>query len=613
MRFKLTVLLAILNLAVFSLIFYIDRVQSTRNVFAESSRVILDPAFVQGLKRVRISSSATGQSWQLVRSESGDWDVIDPVHWKANPFAVQQLLFQLKALTWESRFPVKSLPQAGQSLESYDLQDPPLQIQLENGSSTVDLNFGSPTEIGNRLYTLSPDGDHVLVISRGLRDTLQRDLSTFLDSRVFGLGMEESRVIQIQDRSASNIRVRMERKADGWRFVSPIEAAADNDRVRAMLADWQTLEGREFKRASADSGDWDREELLLTVEGLNTRETLSFAPRDEANAFYLARMEGYDTVFEVEREKVEELRNVQEALREKRILNKYAVEWTSLEIRHGELSTTLQQLESGAWQVLNTDLEGELQTRPADLELIGKVRILMRDMEAVRFVSDAPSETDIVRFGLDAPQRIVILRKADGTTIEFSIGNISRDERETLLYGTTSQQASVFLVRPHVLSRLPLDPMYYRERVIRALPDSAQIESVHLEDTETGQQHIFEQSSDEVAATTIRSYLKTVQVDRFLSKTFSNPLQLDRNTTLPWTFKLVADAVFDEATQEKPEQIVLYLTDRLGGTTQYIGDPASGLVGILPRDIIELLDPLMAEFPEDPGLPNPVEAPVDNP
>ena len=245
--------------------------------------------------------------------------------------------------------------------------------------------------------------------------------------------------------------------------------------------------------------------------------------------------------------------------------------------------------------------------------MIGKVRILMRDMEAVRFVSDAPSETDIVRFGLDAPQRIVILRKADGTTVEFSIGNISREERETLLYGATNQQASVFLIRPHVLSRLPLDPMYYRERMIRTLPDSAQIESVYLEDTETGEQHIFEQSPDEAATTTLKSYLKAVQVDRFLSKTFSTPLQLDRSTTLPWTFKLVADVVFDEATQEEPEQIVLFLTDRLGGTTQYIGDPASGLVGILPRDIIELLDPLMAEFPEDPGLPNPVEAPVDNP
>lgn len=609
MRFKLTVLLAILNLAVFSLIFYIDRVQSTRNVFAESSRVILDPVFLQGLQKVRISSSASGESWQLVRTESGGWDVIDPVHWKANPFAVQQLLFQLKALTWESRFPVKSLPQAGQSLESYDLQDPPLKIHLENGSSSVDLNFGSPTEIGNRLYTLSPDGDYVLVISRGLRDTLQRDLSTFLDSRVFGMGMEESRVIQIQDRSASNIRVRMERKADGWRFVSPIEAEADTDRVRALLADWQTLEGRGFKRSSGETGDWDQEELLLTVEGLNAREILSFAPRDETSDFYWARMEGYDTVFEVDREKVEELRHVQEALRERRILSKYAEEWTSLEIRFGELSTTLQQLESGAWQVLNTDVEGELQTRPADLEMIGKVRILMRDMEAVRFVSDAPSETDIVRFGLDTPQRIIILRKADGSTVEFSIGNISREESETLLYGSTSQQASVFLIRPHVLSRLPLDPMYYRERVIRTLPESVRIESVFLEDSLTGEKRLF----DEVATTTISSYLKTVQVDGFLSKAFSDPLQIDRSTTLPWTYKLVAEIIFDEGTQDAPEQIVLYLTDRLGGTTQYIGDPDSGLVGILPRDIIELLDPLMAEYPDDPGLPTPVEDPVVNP
>ena len=55
MRYKLTVLLIVLNLALFSLIFYIDRVQSTRSVFETSSRLILDRPFVQGIDKLNLT------------------------------------------------------------------------------------------------------------------------------------------------------------------------------------------------------------------------------------------------------------------------------------------------------------------------------------------------------------------------------------------------------------------------------------------------------------------------------------------------------------------------------------------------------------------------------
>ena len=65
MRYKLTVLLIVLNLALFSLIFYIDRVQSTRSVFESSSRLILDRSFVPGLDKIRIYSAANDKEWIL--------------------------------------------------------------------------------------------------------------------------------------------------------------------------------------------------------------------------------------------------------------------------------------------------------------------------------------------------------------------------------------------------------------------------------------------------------------------------------------------------------------------------------------------------------------------
>jgi hypothetical protein len=604
MRYKLTVLLIVLNLALFSLIFYIDRVQSTRSVFESSSRLILDPSFVQGLDKVRITSTAAGTEWQLEQGEDANWDVVAPIHWKANPYAVQQLLFQLKSLSWESRFPVRDLGEAGQSLESYNLENPPLRIELFNGETSETLLLGAPTEIGNRLYTMSLDGKFVLVISRGLMEMLQRDMDAFLDRRIFGISMEESRIIQIQDRAASNVRVRLERAEAGWEFVSPIEAEADGERVQAMISDWQSTDAEGFDVNETAGLEMDSNAIQLTFEGLNSRETLVLAPPagEPEATYYLAKRDVYDSVFKVNALQVDELRKAQEALREKRVLNRHAEDWTSLEIQFGDLTTILQQLETGDWQVLSTDESGALKSHPADLGEVDQIKELLRTMEAVRFVSDAPSENDLIRFGLDEPQRTITLRTASGQAVVFTIGGVSREDESTLLYATTDQSGSVFVIRPHILAKFPLNPLHYRDRTLFRLPESTTVTAVLLTDAASGDPLPL----DEALESALGSYISEVKVNRFLDKPFADPIPLGEDRQVDWPYRLIALVAYPSPATEGPDTYEFHISIRLGGTIQYIGDPQSGLVGTLPIDLIEALDPILATFPEDPG-----EAPDD--
>ncbi len=610
MRFKLTILLLILNAALFSLIFYIDRAQSTRQEFESSSRLILDPVFVQGLQKISISSSHNDSVWEFQKSGDQEWVVSAPYNWKANPYAIQQLLFQLKELSWESRFPVSDLAQAGQSLESYDLAQPRLRIQLQNGSSSTTIALGAQTEIGNRFYTMSPDGDYVLVIGRGLTELLQQDMENFLDKRIFSRAIEGSRVIQIQDRSASNVRVRLERRESGWRFVSPIEAEADGERIQAMIAEWQSLEAESFEPSQSNPVEMDSNALRLTFEGLSERETLILTPLNgdsETAAWYRAKREAYGALFRIPALQVQELRRAQAELRERRILHRSAEDWTSLTIQLGDRSTTLQQLENGAWQVLYTGPDGQLKAQPADSEAIENLKELLKTMEAVRFVSDAPSETDLARFGLANPQRRVTLRKANGATVELLIGGLGTETENTLFYASTNQSASVFLVRPHVLASLPLNPLHYRERVFRTLPESAEVRDVQLVERATGRDLLGElegQVRDDLRAY-LRSYLRAITVDQFIDKPFADPLRLDSESSIEWPYLIRAEVRYPAGSPAQAGTIELYLSKRLGGTMQYLGDPETGLVGSIPVPLIESLDSYLTTYPEDPGQPGP--------
>jgi hypothetical protein len=606
MRFKLTVLLVILNVALFGLIFYIDKVRSTRSIYDSGSRLILDPVFVQGLDQIEIKSAAS-DPWIFKKDSPDSWVTLSPVQWKANPYAIQQLLFQFRKLSWESRFPVSQLAQAGQSLESYNLSSPPIRITLQSGTASLTLGLGAPTEIGNRLYVLSPDGEFIQVISRGLVETLQRDMAEFLDRRIFGLGIEESRVIQVQDRSASNVRVRLERGEAGWRFVSPIEAAADTERVEALIAQWQGMDAKGFEGTGEMDPDLEGNALRLTFEGLNQRETLVLAPAvdDQGEAYYLAKREQHGAVFRVRPEPVETLQRVQDILREKRVLHRHAGDWTSLKVEFGNLSTTLQQLENGSWQVLYTDEGGALKTLPADPESVERLSDLMRTMEAVNFVSDAPAENDLARFGLTNPQRQLSLRKPSGETVSLQIGGVSTEAEGTLLYASTNQSASVFLLRPHILAGIPLNPWYYRERTLPVLPERAVVTRLRLLERASGDDLLEGAGSGEVEAVerayrALEEYLHTFRVESFISQPFEDPLPLGREQLIEWPYTLETEFELQSATAVDADKRTLHFSVRLGGATQYVGDPQSTLVGRLPAEIIEVLDPLLARFPEEP-------------
>jgi len=597
MRFKLTILLLVLNAALLAYIFYFNKVQSTRTLFDAANRLILSPDFVQDIDQIKFSSTHIDEPWILSKTDD-HWLVDSPVQWKANPFAIQQLVFQLRRLSWESRFSVKDVRASGRSLQSYNLENPPIRIDLHNNGVSLSLALGAPTEIGNRLYLLSPDGEFIYVVNRSLLDIMQRDLEAFLDRRVFGMAARSIRGVQIQNQATS--RVRLERSEARWEFVSPIATQADGDRVEAFVQSWQSVEVETFETDPDRLEMFEGETVKLTLEGMGQRETLHLISREEEEGSYLAKHEDFPAIFSIDAGLVEGLRNIQEDLRERRVLSEFSGDWTSLEMQFGRLNVTLQQLENGEWQVLHTDDEGQLRSAPAALEAIVSLQNMLSAMEADRFVSDAPSEADLIRYGLDEPQRKVTLRMPSTSLVEFEVGGPYQNT--TFLCARTNRSNSVFLVRPYVLGALTLDPLHYRDRVIRDLPDSVLLEDVALIDRASGTS-LLDQDRDEDLLERIADYLRTTRVDRYYKREFSDPLPLDSTENIEWLYLMEARIVYPSSPSETDEFVRLFLTSRIGGITQYIGDPSTGLVGTLPMPLLDALDPVLSQNPEEPETP----------
>lgn len=612
MRFKLTILLILLNVCLFGFLYYLDRTRSVSSSYSSEERLVIAPGMIQSVDRVRVTSSSLDEDWVFTRISGDRWEVSEPLQWKANRFAMDNLLSQLSFLRWDTRFSIDELRRAEQGLDTYGLETPKTEIHLENDNRSVRLRIGSATEIGNRLYLLSPDERHVMVVQRDFFSEISQDMSHYLEPQLVDIPPFEVRAVQVQVRDQGNIRTRFIRENNRWRFESPINAAADNESVTRMLDRIHQLHALEFPSDLPSQTGLDRPAVRLTVEGMGRREALIIGhhvEEDNPQSPRYAQLERYPAVFLMDASIVSDLEDVQERLRERRFLRSLSQNWTSLEIRDRDRLTTLQRLENGQWQVLFTNEAGVLQSISADIGIVEETIRRLRNLEAIRFASDAPSELDYDRFGLSEPRRSVRIQAARGQQTLIRFGNSGEDN---LVYADTSLNGTVYRVEPYILSDVPVDPLHYRDRVLRSLPESAQVIEVRLIDQQTSEEPLRRLQSDELPAE-LADFIATTRVESYVPVTFSDPLRLGRQRSLRWQFRLEVEFISSPGA-ETTRTLEFLLSERLGGARQFAVLRGEHTVFVLPAAIVSALEEwIQRELPEEPGPPetDPEPEPLD--
>lgn len=611
MRFKLTLLLVILNLTLFGFLYYLDKTRSASTGYTAADRLVLSPGLIQTVEHVSISSSALDDDWIFQRSGAGQWLVENPFGWRANRFAIDSLLSELSFLRWDTRFSLDELERAEQGLATYGLEEPSARIQLENDNRSIQLLIGSATEIGNRLYILSPDERHVMVVQRDFFSSISQDLTHYLEPQLIDIPPFEIRALQVQIRDQGNIRTRILRESNQWRFESPINTAADNASVSELLDQLYQLEATDFFPEAPPESGLDRPAMRLTAEAMTRRTTLLIGnpvDPDDAEGPRYAQLEGYTSVFLIETPLYSDLEAAQENLRERRFLRHLDRSWTSVEIRSPNRQLTLQRLENGQWQVLYTNEAGVLQSISADRETVEDTLNHLHTLEAEHFASDAPSELDHDRFGLSEPQRMVRIQTADGRQVRLRIGNLSDDE--PLLYADTDAHATVYQIDPLILSALPLDPLHFRDRLLRSLPESASVTELRLIDRQQDPATLRSLEADEIPDL-LDEFAARTRVDRYLSVPFSDPLQIDSRRQIPWRYALEIDFL-NSPSADSPRTLRFFLTERLGGTRQFAALEGERTVFNLPEPIISAIDEwIERELPEEPAAPETPQEPSE--
>ncbi|MDF3058008.1 MAG: hypothetical protein K0R17_2223 [Rariglobus sp.] len=654
MRTKVTLILLLLNVALLAVILYARREWRTDQDLARmSKRVVGDEAV--GLTALEITSAGNDHKIRLERAgENAPWELKAPINWPANDFAIRRIIHDLVFLEPQTSFPVDDLKN-GQSLADYGLNPPRLTLTFSrpnpaSGSPplTTVLQIGDTTQVGNRLYVLSPDGKTVHVVGRSLADSLIVGMEELRTDTLFTIPVFEVRSLGLQN-AAPAPRVRLRRDGARWSFEAPIVTRASKTDAELVVSELNRLRALEFISdvPSTETG-LDKPSLRVTIEGNSRRETLLLGKpypvpasfkKDAANpvALFYARMERPQAedrpqVFvtalpDGDGRLLDTLRRAQETLRDTRILDFDPAAVTDVALSAPGLSeplvlrredTASTSSAPAGWRIVRSAGAPALPADPKLVDnLLQRLSLLTATPHAPKespFLRDAPSDAEVENYGFNLPQRQITLTLAGSVspiTLQLGVSGTNGGTVQARVAG----QPFIYAVAPDTLNDFPVAASVYRERTLRTLPEGSRITGLTLFANDAPGKPLValklseNQSWDDALAgepeprrealKAVLAGLATLRAKQFVSETFSDTTFVDGKPT-PWKYTLEASLALSGTAPAGV--ITLQVAERSGGGTQLAGSKELGVVFALEQPLLDALW-MLTYASRDPGPP----------
>ncbi len=645
MRTKITLLLLILVCGFLSYIIFFEKDYNTDPRISDARGLILSPEIAE-IDYLKIESSRLPTTPILKKTAKG-WELVSPVNWPANFFAVNRILAQLQFLEKENSFLVDQLNESDQTLADFGLDPADLTLTYGQKGEVNQIKIGHPTATGNRLYILSPDKLRIHVVSLSLLESLSVRIEELRSNDIFETPVFEIHSWNLQLREAGNLRVRLARKEGNWLFETPISARANKPAVETLLNQITDLNIDTFVKD--ESSDLDLLGLLnpsmrITLEGNGTRESVLIGdqvPDQENNTLYYAKKENQSTIFTVYIDFLNTLESAQIGLRDRRLFSGIEENVQSITLaKPGSGSVLLQKLENGTWQVGSRGADQSLQTMPGDVTIITNFlrKLLWLDaLPDIGFVSDAPSAADLEKYGLELPLwRVDVSSKKQSPDAQET--EEESDEIDLLLesiafglfegvgtnhvYAKMSHSPSVYLLDSSILRDLRTTPNHYRNRLLPGIPEGAKINTfkiTNLQDEEdilsiqtTAEETSWENElakldeAQQKAIINLRQSLETFEAKTFLHNEFTASIDF-AGKTQPWSFLLEASITppGGDGTQTIP--FSLHLSETAGGTTLLAGSAELNLIFETEQNFLDAFTTIVSQRPEPETIETPEE------
>jgi hypothetical protein len=189
-----------------------------------------------------ISITATDRTSVTIERQDGDWQIVSPIDFAADRFAVDGIASALAQLTHETIIE-KPSPK-----EVYGLDSELSEIRFTAGGIEYGLRTGDSTPTGGNVYVSIEGDSRVFTVAAYRAKSMRKSLDELRDRRVAGF---DPTSVKRFVASWPGGRVVVERSGDDWKLAFPLEGSADTETVDGLLSSLSLLRAEAFVDAPA--------------------------------------------------------------------------------------------------------------------------------------------------------------------------------------------------------------------------------------------------------------------------------------------------------------------------------------------------------------------------
>jgi len=193
------------------------------------------------LRKMEVNSK--GKKWTLEKNPEGVWDLVLPPPVRADRFAVDGLISQLRGLTMQS---IAAEDKKGQA--AYGLGSPELQLELTGPGGTQTLVLGKKDKEGDRYFAVNSALSPVFTLNSTFLTEFQKDPADFRSKDLFSYSSFDAKRLEID--SPKGHSVFELQKDNQWKQTEGGSKTAPSAKMDTLLTHLRDLRASTFPKGS---------------------------------------------------------------------------------------------------------------------------------------------------------------------------------------------------------------------------------------------------------------------------------------------------------------------------------------------------------------------------
>jgi hypothetical protein len=408
----------------------------------------------------------TNQFVLRVERTNGNWGLVAPLAYPAQPFAIEALLKTLSNLRSETFISLEELSENKRSVAEYGLDVPRATITLQQGGQRNEILVGSKTPVGNQVYiqVLTLPGIHV--VNDEFFEQLPRAPNDWRDPTLITFAGIDFDRIEVRS-TGRGFALQFDPTNQTCFLTKPTPARASTPKVVDLVRKVTTARVTQFV---SDDAREDLDALGLQppqaelIFGLGTNDMATFqfgkSPTNDPSLVYARRADRPNVVL-LAKSVVDALQIPYTELRDRRLLSFSPEAVDTVEVvTQGAPAFSVRKQFNGAWMIVDAD---------ATVADTGTMKECLERMAKLEGLLEKDVVTDFGSYGLEPVARRYFLK----STVTNATGQVTNRVlaqldvgalRGETVFARGAEDTAVFTVPLREIAQLPYTAWQLRDR-----------------------------------------------------------------------------------------------------------------------------------------------------